>query len=271
LCISFPTTEYDECNNDRIRTETYQFAIQRNTSDFRGKTVLDVGTGTGLLAFFAIYAGAKKVYAIEASNMADHAKSLVRTNNLDDKITVIHSKLEDVKMFPTIADFWIVPFSDEIVYSESFYGINLTSVADKALDEYFSQPIVDTFDSKIFISVPKVNRFNFLTVTELDFKENTVYLSTAPDRPLTHWYQIRLLLLQPLIVQAGDVIKGTLFMIANKKQSYDIVIDVHVAGAEYTRSYGKYDLKNCYLRCYNPAGFQQSIIYEPTPNGCSFT
>ena len=43
---------------DSIRTSAYQAAIFKNSeSNFKDKVVLDVGTGTGILAFFAIQAG----------------------------------------------------------------------------------------------------------------------------------------------------------------------------------------------------------------------
>lgn len=58
---------------DYVRTATYQRAIFDNPSDFEGKIVLDVGTGSGILSFFAAQAGAAKVYAVEASSMAQHA------------------------------------------------------------------------------------------------------------------------------------------------------------------------------------------------------
>jgi len=70
---------------DYIRTATYQEAILANTKDFQDKVILDVGAGSGILSFFAIQAGAKKVYAVEASSMAIHAEVIgngVKSNSL---------------------------------------------------------------------------------------------------------------------------------------------------------------------------------------------
>ena len=38
---------------DTVRTRTYQNAILRNAFLFKGKVVLDVGCGTGILSLFA--------------------------------------------------------------------------------------------------------------------------------------------------------------------------------------------------------------------------
>jgi histone-arginine methyltransferase CARM1 len=46
---------------DLVRTGTYQQSFLQNRSNFEDKVVLDVGTGTGILAFFAAQAGARKV------------------------------------------------------------------------------------------------------------------------------------------------------------------------------------------------------------------
>lgn len=81
---------------DNIRTQLYRDAIEGNPSNFKDKIVMDVGCGSGILSMFAARAGAKKVYAIEASNMAIHAKKLTKHNGFGDIIEVIQCKIEDI-------------------------------------------------------------------------------------------------------------------------------------------------------------------------------
>lgn len=82
---------------DEIRTGTYERAIMANAADFKGKVVLDVGTGTGLLAYFAAKAGARKVYAVEASEVAEVARELMQANGVGHIVEVIHAKMEDIE------------------------------------------------------------------------------------------------------------------------------------------------------------------------------
>ena len=55
-----------------------------------------MGAGTGILSLFCAQAGAAKVYAVEASNMAIYCKKLVANNKLDHIITVMEGKVEEV-------------------------------------------------------------------------------------------------------------------------------------------------------------------------------
>ena len=67
---------------DHKRTGAYYQAVMQNRRQFEGKVVLDVGTGSGILAIFAAKAGARKVYAVEATPMAKFAQSLVEHNEV---------------------------------------------------------------------------------------------------------------------------------------------------------------------------------------------
>jgi len=59
---------------------------------------MDLGTGTGILSFFCIAAGAAKVYAIEASDLADWTELIVASNGLSDKIKVIKGRIEEITL-----------------------------------------------------------------------------------------------------------------------------------------------------------------------------
>ena len=67
---------------------------------FCPQIVLDVGCGTGILSMFAAKSGAKKVYGIEMSNIVEHAKKIVSTNNLDNGKFLIWMRI--------LIQFWII-------------------------------------------------------------------------------------------------------------------------------------------------------------------
>jgi len=82
---------------DARRTGAYHRGITHNRRDFAGKTVLDVGAGSGILSLFAAQAGARKVYAVD-ENVPECARTLVAANGLEARIEVIQSRLEDLKL-----------------------------------------------------------------------------------------------------------------------------------------------------------------------------
>ncbi|TPX57689.1 hypothetical protein PhCBS80983_g03651 [Powellomyces hirtus] len=89
---------------DSVRTSAYHSAIIVNgPSMFRDKLVMDIGAGSGILSYFAVQAGASKVYAVEASAMSQKISKMVeRTDKanpwLRNKLEVVAAKIEDVKL-----------------------------------------------------------------------------------------------------------------------------------------------------------------------------
>lgn len=73
---------------DEPRTIAYKNAILNNKEYFKDKVVMDVGCGTGILSIFCAQAGAKKVFAVEASNLANLAKEIVKENKFENVIEV---------------------------------------------------------------------------------------------------------------------------------------------------------------------------------------
>ena len=82
--------------SDSPRTEAYRDAILTNPAFFKDKIVMgkyckslagflkifirfkDVGAGSGILSLFCKNAGAKKVYAVEASPLAPVLKEIIK-------------------------------------------------------------------------------------------------------------------------------------------------------------------------------------------------
>ena len=84
--------------SDKARMVMYRLAILKNHEYIRGRVVADIGAGTGILSIFCVQAGAKHVYAIEASSLAKQTQRVVDSNNMKDRITVINSKVEDAEL-----------------------------------------------------------------------------------------------------------------------------------------------------------------------------
>ncbi|XP_016325486.1 protein arginine N-methyltransferase 3-like [Sinocyclocheilus anshuiensis] len=84
--------------SDKVRTESYRDFMYRNMEVFKGKVVLDVGCGTGILSMFAAKAGARKVIAVDQSEIIYQAMDIVRSNKLEDTITLIKGRIEEIDL-----------------------------------------------------------------------------------------------------------------------------------------------------------------------------
>merc|ERR1712218_419392 len=87
---------HEEMLKDEVRTLTYRNSMWHNKHLFKGKAVFDVGCETGILSMFAAKAGAKMVIGGDMSSIVDHAKQIVKDNKLDDVVTIIRGKVEEI-------------------------------------------------------------------------------------------------------------------------------------------------------------------------------
>ncbi|KAA8493522.1 Protein arginine N-methyltransferase 1 [Porphyridium purpureum] len=109
---------HEEMLKDEVRTRTYMEAIVSNAHLFKNKVVLDVGCGTGILSMFAVRAGAKEVYAVEMSSIADYARKIFKENNMDSSITLFQGKMEEVQL-PSKVDIIISEWMGYFLFYES--------------------------------------------------------------------------------------------------------------------------------------------------------
>lgn len=299
---------------DDTRTSAYYRAILNNKADFAGKIVMDVGSGSGILAFFAVQAGAAKVYCIEASPMAKVIRQLAEANGWGDKIVVVNKVLQEIregeipekvdcilsetlgnclfaergietviiarerflkpggKLFPCKATLAVAPFSDEVRFkgrnSESvyfwnqtnFYGVDMSCMQNRAREEVFKRPLGDNFHPDQLKAEPILREFDFMTLRsehlagfDIDLKfaaketcvmhglatwfeahfegsACNVILSTSPWDTLTHWWQTRLMLPEPLAINKGQEITGVFSFVSTESNTYDVRLVMEANG-----------------------------------------
>jgi len=300
---------------DATRTGTYYRAILQNRPDFEGKIVMDVGSGSGILAFFAIQAGAAKVYCIEASPMAEVIREVAAANGWADKVVIINQILQDIrdevpekvdcithetlgnflfaergietvcvarerflkpggKLFPATAAFRLAPFEDAKTHQarmvkasnlwscKDFYGVDLSSMEERSRREMFIRPLSDQFHPDQLRADALTRVYDFRTLRSEEVREFEIPLSfrskstclmhglagwfdaffddgsvvkhimsTSPWDTLTHWWMTRLMLMEPLAVNVGQEITGSLSFSACDGNTYKCKLLMESGGA----------------------------------------
>jgi precorrin-6B methylase 2 len=79
--------EHARMLHDARRTRDYLTALAAAVRP--GDVVLDIGSGSGVLAVAAARAGARRVYAVEGSDIAEVAERVFAANGVEDMVTLI--------------------------------------------------------------------------------------------------------------------------------------------------------------------------------------
>lgn len=103
---------YRELMADDVRLSAYRDAIEETVDD--GDVVLDIGTGLGVLAFFALDAGADTVYAVEDSDVVHLAREIADHNGYDG-VEFIHDRSSNVELDEDV----------DVIVTETFGSLGL--------------------------------------------------------------------------------------------------------------------------------------------------
>ncbi|GIQ89957.1 protein arginine N-methyltransferase, partial [Kipferlia bialata] len=69
-----------------------------DSGKLKGKVVLDVGCGTGIICLMAAAAGAEHVYGVDNSGILSVAREIIKLNGYEHKITLIKGKIEEIEL-----------------------------------------------------------------------------------------------------------------------------------------------------------------------------
>ncbi|GAX73379.1 hypothetical protein CEUSTIGMA_g832.t1 [Chlamydomonas eustigma] len=289
---------HEEMLKDSVRTKTYMNSILNNSHIFKDKVVLDVGCGTGILSLFCAKAGAKHVYGIECSAIAQQAQQIVADNGYSDKVSIVVGKVEEVvlpvdkvdiiisewmgyflfyeSMLDTVIyarDKWLVPggliFPDKATLSlvgiedgeykrekiefwDNVYGFNMSCIKETAMQE----PLVDIVDAQQictttcvvksidirtmrkedatfevpFYLTAKRNDYIHALVGSFDIQftcgHKPITFSTSPHARATHWKQTVFYLEEPITINTGEEVTGSLSCRPNSKNPRDLDITI---------------------------------------------
>ncbi|KHJ46637.1 hypothetical protein D918_02953 [Trichuris suis] len=127
---------HEEMLKDEVRTLTYRNAIYHNSHLFRGKVVLDVGSGTGILSMFAAHAGARRVIGVTPSRFVNI--TTVRHVYLDSRLNFQKSPSNRRKSSSRID--WITVGSWARLYTLRSLPVSVITIVQQKVEDVAELP-----------------------------------------------------------------------------------------------------------------------------------
>jgi SAM-dependent methyltransferase len=107
---------------DQARVDAYRRALAATVPP--GGVVLDAGTGSGLLAVLAARAGARRVYAVDRSDLLELATEVVAASGMADRVTLLRGDFGRMAL----------PEPIDVIVTETFGALALAEGAARDLE-----------------------------------------------------------------------------------------------------------------------------------------
>lgn len=166
---------------DKYRLNAYQSAIKKIVK--KGDIVIDIGTGTGILAFIAVKAGAKHVYAMEKSNIIKLAEKIAERNQISSRITFIKGDSRKITIPKIKADVLISELVGHYALDENILRIIIDArkrflkqggqIIPNRIRLYVCPAECEEFHQEVSFWKKKVFGFNYAPA--LEFELNNIF------------------------------------------------------------------------------------------------
>lgn len=183
--------------DDEPRTRGYLRALEASMNE--GDVVLDIGTGTGVLATSAARAGASRVYAVESSAIGDAAERVFDANGVSDRVTLVRGRSTQVSL-PERADVLVT----EIIGNDPLDELLLEVVSDAKAR--LLKPGARIVPSAIEILAVPVELPRRLVERHVFTRERIEAWRAAYDLDFSPLIDVRLGPTQPIMVRTEDVL-----------------------------------------------------------------
>ena len=189
--------------SDENRLKTFESALRESIVPGES-VVVDIGTGTGILAMLAARLGAKRVYAIEVGNIANVAERIISKNGLNNQIGILRGRAADVK----------VPEKADIIVSET---LGFTGLEENIM-EIFADA-VKKFGKPETVLIPSVIDVFVAPVTDNSVQKQLVDVWSKPIAGIDYSFLSELAQSNIFTRQVfdEDVLIGTEALVASAK------------------------------------------------------
>ncbi len=127
--------------------------------NFRDKRVIDMGTGTGILAVWACKAGARDVFAADIDRWAfENAKENVELNGCREKIKICHGDVSVLQYFPK-SDYFLANINRNILLQDMEAYVRYLSPGGKLIMSGFYRsdlPLIENKANTLGMKLAKV-------------------------------------------------------------------------------------------------------------------